>query len=192
MVEQVAIHDNIKEKNTLAIMPSPPKQNREPANNEPDPKSLKTGTLPMQPGTNTNLEVADAAALILQAVKKKRQKVAEAKSYVKQTKPGPKKKAASTPKKTTASPADGCATPLNHKPVLPESTQKEKAKVKDEFQGFISHERSRSQFLARGHGNSAKGKTAAGALKSFKYAHYGGEEGALQEAKRWLVQNKFV
>ena len=92
MVEQVAIHDNITEKNTLAIVPSPPKQNREPANNELDPKRLKTGTLPMQPGTNTNLEVADAAALILQAVKKKRQKVAEAKSYVKQTKPGPKKR----------------------------------------------------------------------------------------------------
>ena len=144
----------------------------------------------MQPGKTTNLGVEDAFARILQAVRMKREKVAEAKA----AKPGPKKKATTTPKrkKTTASPADGCETPSKHKPVLPESTQKEKAKVKDEFQGFISHERSRSQFLARGHGNSAKGKTAAGALKSFKYVHYGGEEEALQAAKGWLVQNRFV
>ena len=68
------------------------------------------------------------------------------------------------------------------------STQKDKSKLKDEFQGFISNERSRGQILARGY----KGKSAAGALKSFKYAQYGGEDAALQEAKKWLVDNKFV
>ena len=92
MVEPVAIVDKTPEKNELAIIPSPPKGHRRAADLEPGPKKLKTGPLPgplgLQPGTHTNLPVADAAQLILQAIKNKRQKNAEAKSDVEQTKPG--------------------------------------------------------------------------------------------------------
>ena len=202
MVDPVAIGDKTPEKNPLAIFTSPPKGHRRAADLEPGAKKLKTGTLPeLQPGTHTNVPVQDAAQLILQAVRNKKQKVAEAKDKALQTnlgdvgqqKPVPKKKAASkqTPEITKASPTaqkkmhDGCETPLKTKPELP-------TKLKDKFHGFISNERSRSQILARGYGNSAKGKSAAGALKNFKYTKYGGEEAALEEAKKWLVQNKFV
>ena len=71
-------------------------------------------------------------------------------------------------------------------PLLPLPIEKTKSDLEvDEYKGVISNERSRQQILARGH----KGKSIAGAFKSFKYAQYGREDAALQV---WLVDNRFV
>ena len=104
MVDPVAIGDKTPEKNAIAIYTSPPKGHRRAADLEPGAKKLKTGTLPeLQPGTHTNVPVQDAAQLILQAVRNKKQNVAEAKSKDEQTtlgdvgqqNPVPKRKAKS-------------------------------------------------------------------------------------------------